>query len=330
MRRRRAALAALVALGAAAWLAVQLFAPAPGLRQPQRVTIAAGERAAPVAARLARAGIIRHAGVFRAAARLGGQWRRVKQGTYLVQPGMGAVAILHLFTSGRVEQVRLVIPEGWTVRQIGELVGERGLGGADPLTMADVAAYPAGLPRPPDDRLEGYLFPDTYQVSPGPGGRQALAGRMLGRLDEVVWRGLMGGRPAADGRSLHEVLTLASLVEGEAQRAEERPVIAGVLMNRLRRGQRLECDATVQYALGEVRKRLLYNDLMVDSPYNTYRHQGLPPGPINNPGRASVAAALRPAAAPYLYYVARPDGSHVFSRTFDEHRAAIRAIRGQR
>ena len=125
------------------------------------------------------------------------------------------------------------------------------------------------------------------------------------------------------------MIILASLVEAAAKQEDERPIIAGVLLNRLARGQRLECDATVQYALGADRKsRLMYEDLEIESDYNTYLHEGLPPGPICNPGEASIRAALEPADVAYLYYVARPDGSHVFSRTFAEHRAAIARIRG--
>jgi UPF0755 protein len=147
----------------------------------------------------------------------------------------------------------------------------------------------------------------------------------------VVWQGLLEGKPTHHGRTFPEIIVLASLVEAEAQLDEERPKIAGVLMNRLKRGQRLECDATVQYALGDRRKqRLNHNDLLLESDYNTYLHDGLPPGPICNPGEASIRAALEPAPVPFLYYVAKPDGSHMFSRTYAEHQAAIARLRKER
>ncbi len=129
--------------------------------------------------------------------------------------------------------------------------------------------------------------------------------------------------------SLHEIVTLASLVEEEAQIESERALIAGVLKNRLERGMRLECDATVQYALSKRRQRLTYSDLQIDSSYNTYRHAGLPPGPISSPGLDCLRAALKPAHTQYLFYVARGDGSHIFSRTYQEHLAAIRQVREQ-
>ena len=313
---------------AAGWLVGALTKPARTLRAPRQVIIQAGESAASVAGRLAQQGIIGSSLAFRLAARLGGRWSQVRQGTYLVRPGMSVLGILDLLASGQVEQLRLTIPEGWTVRQVSELLARHGLEGF-PAVVGAVNRYPPGLPLPPDGRLEGYLFPDTYQVGANPEAARELADKMLQRFEQLVWRGLLGGQPPQGGRSLHELMTLASLVEAEAKAARERPLIAGVLLNRLRRGQRLECDATVQYALGERRGRLLYSDLAVDSPYNTYQHQGLPPGPICNPGLTSIQAALHPAAVPYLYYVARPDGGHVFSRTYQEHLAAVRAVRGR-
>jgi UPF0755 protein len=129
-------------------------------------------------------------------------------------------------------------------------------------------------------------------------------------------------------RSLADIVTIASLIEREARIGKDRPLISGVIHNRLRKGMRLQVDATVLYALGEHKGRVTYEDLKVDSPFNTYRHKGLPPHPICNPGEASIRAALRPAKTEYLFYVARPDGSHVFTRTYAEHQQAIRAIRG--
>ena len=135
-------------------------------------------------------------------------------------------------------------------------------------------------------------------------------------------------KAAEQKKTIYEVMTLASLVEREAAVDDERPVIAGVLYNRLRTGMRLQCDATVQYALGKHKSRLLYSDLKVKSPYNTYLHAGLPPGPICSPSTASMIAALRPAKHDYLFYVARGGGRHQFTRTYEEHLKAIEAIRG--
>ncbi len=150
------------------------------------------------------------------------------------------------------------------------------------------------------------------------------------RQFEKEWRPEWTARLDSIRMSRHEVMALASIVEKEAVVADERPIIAAVYRNRLARGMLLQADPTVQYALGERVDRVLYKHLEVDSKYNTYRHAGLPPGPIASPGAASILAALYPADVPYLYFVARPDGHHEFRRTFSEHTAAIRAIRRER
>jgi UPF0755 protein len=286
---------------------------------------------------LADEGVIRSPQAFVATAYLTGKWRRIQAGRHDLAPSMTGFEILDALCRGSRAAWRwLTIPEGYTERQIGAAVEAAGVGKADEFLAA--AARPQGqetrFPLPatgpagkPSTGLEGYLFPDTYRVGPGETAEDLVA-QMLGRFGQVVWRGLFHEQPTYKGRALDEVIILASLVEGEAKREKDRPLIAGVLMNRLNRGQRLECDATVQYALGDGRNpRLTADDLNVPSDYNTYLHPGLPPGPICNPGEASIRAAMDPANVPYLYYVARPDGSHVFSRTFEEHQTAVARVR---
>jgi len=177
----------------------------------------------------------------------------------------------------------------------------------------------------PDDR-EGWLFPDTYRFPVG-ASETSIAARMLSNFKERV-SGPLADSVRASGRPLSEIVVIASLVEREARTDRDRPMIAGVIENRLRKGMRLEIDATVQYARGAHAARLLYRDLRVDSPYNTYRHAGLPPGPICNPGLPSLEAAARPARHDYLFYVLGKDGrNHEFSRTYAEHLERIRRIR---
>jgi UPF0755 protein len=173
--------------------------------------------------------------------------------------------------------------------------------------------------------LEGYLFPDTYTFAKGTSAR-AVVRTMLDRF-EAVWRDDWTARLAVLGITRHEAVTMASLVEKEARIADERPTIAAVYWNRVRVGMRLQADPTVQYALPEHVDRLLFVHLEVDSPYNTYRYDGLPPGPIASPGASSLAAALHPADVPYLFFVAHPDGHHEFRRTFQEHQQAIAMVR---
>lgn len=324
-----AAVAAGAGLAAAGLWA--LLAPA-GPDSAQLITVTPGESVGRVAATLGERGLIRSPAAFVLAAYVSGKWRRLQAGRYDLTASMSALEVLDALCHGTRKAWRWVtIPEGYTIRQIGEQLEKVGLASAEDFRRE------AQLPREADPgfsvsghSLEGYLFPDTYRVDAGepPAG---IIAQMLRRFDQVVWRGLFRGKPSYQGRSLREILILASLVEGEAKQEKERPIIAGVLMNRLRRGMRLECDATVQYALGGGRKeRLTHEDLLIESEYNTYQHPGLPPGPICNPGEASIKAAMKPAQVPYLYYVARADGSHVFSRSFAEHQVATRSVRGGR
>jgi len=332
--RRRAGLCTLlfaVALLLAAWGASAVLSPV-GDGPARLIVVEQGQSVREVARALRQEGLIHSAEAFLAAAYLTGKWRRVQAGRHELEPSMSTLQILDALGRGSRRAWRwLTIPEGYTLRQIAARVEEQELASAaDFLAQAQRPRdFEVSFPPPPGG-LEGYLFPDTYRVDMGERAEDIIA-HMLRRFEEVVWRGLLGEQPVHEGRSLQDIVILASLVEAEAKVEEERPIIAGVFMNRLARGQKLECDATVQYALGDDRKsRLLYEDLTVDSEYNTYLHPGLPPGPICSPGEASIRAALEPADVPYLFYVARPDGSHVFSRTFAEHQAAIARIRQTR
>ena len=177
----------------------------------------------------------------------------------------------------------------------------------------------------PTQTLEGYLFPDTYFFPPGTTAASAVV--TMVRRFERVWRPEWDQRLDTLALSRHDLVTLASIVEREARLDEERPVIAAVYVNRLKKGMRLEADPTVQYALPQYQKRLLLRHLTIDSPYNTYRRKGLPPGPIGAPGVASLRASVYPAEVPYLYFVAYPDGHHEFRVRHDQHVIAARAAR---
>ena len=308
-----------------------LVTPA-GRGDPRLVRISPGQSVSDVAHMLWQLGLIQDDNALVAAAYLTGKWRDIQAGRHELDPGMTALEILDALCRGSRTAWRwLVIPEGHALDEVAACVEEAGLGDAvEFLHLArHAAAFEVAFPLPKDS-LEGYLFPDTYRVDAGEGERDILV-QMLRRFEHVVWDGLFDGTSTYRGRTLRDILILASMVEEEAKVDEDRAVIAGVLVNRLRRGQRLECDATVQYALGDKRKsRLTHEDLSVESEYNTYLHPGLPPGPICSPGEASLRAAMDPAEVPYLYYVARADGSHVFSRTFAEHQAAIARVRSGR
>lgn len=320
----------LVAAVVCSYLSYQsLFRPV-NMTQSADVSIRPGASFNYVARRLEQRRIIPSALAFTVYARATGQAGLLKVGEYEVRNGQRPVDVLEMLVEGRAKAFWLTVPEGKWTSEIASLLDANWPGATEqfvtltrqPGHWQDVVAYPL-----PSTSLEGYLFPDTYCFAKGADAEQ-ITRAMLKRFQATCWNAYRT-HPPADGRSLHNVLTLASLVEGEAKLDRERPVIAGVYMNRLRQGMRLQCDATVLYAHQRRLSRVLYRDLEYDSRYNTYRYAGLPPGPINNPGLASFQAALQPAQVPYLYYVARPDGSHIFSRTLSEHRAAISRIRGK-
>jgi UPF0755 protein len=177
----------------------------------------------------------------------------------------------------------------------------------------------------PTPTLEGYLFPDTYVFPDGTTPREAV--RVMVARFQQVWLPEWNAQLQKEALSRNDVMALAAIVEKEARIPEERPVIAAVYLNRLKGGMRLQADPTVQYALGRHVARVLYKDLAIDSPYNTYRYSGLPPGPIASPGRPAIVAALFPAHVPYRYFVAHPDGHHEFTRDFRAHSAAVKAAR---
>ena len=319
-RRRRAA-----AICAAA-LTVALAAACGGPSgRPARATIPTGASVAVAADSLARAGIIRSARLFRLYAKLRGVDREIKPGTYMLPRGSSYGSALDALRAGKGLVSTITIPEGYALSQILPLLATRL--GLSPESLAVAVRDTALLHRldVPTPTLEGYLFPDTYIFSAGTTARGAI-GAMVRRFEQV-WEPAWTQRLDTIAMSRHDVVTLASIVEKEARLAPERPVIAAVYMNRLRDRMLLQADPTVQYALGEHQSRVLYKHLEVSSPYNTYKHPGLPPGPIASPGRASLAATLYPANVPYKYFVALPDGHHEFRTDLAGHEEARRMAR---
>lgn len=296
--------------------------------EPVRITVEQGEGFASVLADLRQHGLVRRAWTFKFFAQVLRHDRNIKRGTYEFLPGTPPVDILRALVRGDVLSVRVTVPEGYTSWQIAGAFQPAGVDSASLLAAIRDPELLTAL-RVPVPTLEGYLFPDTYLV---PFGSSAgdVVGQMLHRLSEE-WTPADERRAGELGMSRHQALTLASIIEAEARVAEERPKVSAVYHNRLARGMRLEADPTVAYAMGGFRGRLYYKDLKIDSPYNTYRNSGLPPGPICSPGASSIRAALHPDPdEPALYFVARGDGRHVFSSTLREHNAAVQEARRAR
>ncbi|MDR7483347.1 MAG: endolytic transglycosylase MltG [Armatimonadota bacterium] len=314
-----------VAAGGVGWW---LLGPVDG-GEERVVVIARGASAWAIGRQLAEAGLVRTPASLVVAAALQRRLSALQEGEYVLRPSQSALEIADRLARGATRLHRVTIPEGYTVRQIADVLAGAGL--VDRARFLDVALRRGRtLGRPwlaalPTESLEGYLFPDTYYLPRGLS-EEAVVGHLVDRFEAAVDASVRAAA-AARGLSLHELITVASMVEREAQVPEERPVIAAVIYNRLARGMRLEIDATVLYALGQHKAVVTLTDLAVESPYNTYRRQGLPPGPIASPGLAALEAAAHPAAVPYLYYVRRPDGRHHFSRTLAEHLDAVRRYR---
>lgn len=255
-------------------------------------------------------------------ARLHGVDQKLKPGRYLFNNGQSLPQIVSMLVAGPPDVIVYTMPEGYNLTQLTELLVQKGLADREEfkklLARSGSFAHPFLKKLPPGVSLEGYLYPDTYHAG-GSTGEGQIIGMMLDRFDEQIKKLDYERKAAENNLTLHQAVTIASLVEGEAVVDEERPLIAGVIYNRLRLGMPLQIDATVEYALGTQKEKILYKDLEIDSPYNTYRVKGLPPGPINSPGEASLLAAVQPARTEYLYYVAKPDGTHAFSSSLAEH-----------
>ena len=292
---------------------------------PARVTIPPGASMRVAAESLARADVVGSARMFRAYAKLRKSDRGIKAGTYLISRDASWESVLDALRDGRGLVTTVLVPEGFTLAQVESVLATRL--GLDPDSVRAAVTDTALLHRldTPIPNVEGYLFPDTYHFPPGTTARGAVA--TMVRRFEQRWRTEWSARLDTLAVSRHDLLTMASIVEREAKKPEERPVIAAVYWNRLRRGMLLQADPTVQYALPQYQSRLLNRHLTVKSPYNTYVHKGLPPGPIGAPGVASIEAALHPADVPFLYFVAYPDGHHEFRMTLEEHQAEARKAR---
>jgi UPF0755 protein len=279
-----------------------------------------------VQALLVEEGLLERPRLFRWVAYISGKEKKIKPGRYLIRYGESVSSILGKMARGEVEYARVIVPEGFMLHEIASLVGEKA--DVDSAAFHDLAldtafVHELGLDAP---SLEGYLFPDTYLFSWPLTARDALL-RMAHRFEEVY-----GATIALVSDSLpftrNELVTLASIIQAEAVWDSEMPHISAVYHNRLVRGMRLEADPTVAYSLGGVRRRLWYRDLRVDSPYNTYRRRGLPPGPICSPGRSALIAAMKPLEDCLdLYFVANGGGRHHFSETLAEHLEVQRRVR---
>ncbi|MDQ0191990.1 UPF0755 protein [Paenibacillus wynnii] len=324
------------AAGGGAWYIWNGMQPVSTAGPAVTFTIEKGMGSSQIADLLEKNGIIRKSLFFKGYLKWTKEGSQFKAGTYTAKPGDTYDNLITRLNAGDVvkkEMITFTIPEGYTAEQVVDKLEDAWkidsavfldlVNSGTELKETDILGIPSdkGIRH----RLEGYLFPETYEIVKDSTVQEvveAMLTQFKKKLDTIPnWQQKLKER----GLSLHELLTVASLVEREVVVDSERPLVAGVIYNRLDKGQKLEIDATVQYLLDKQKERLLNKDLEVDSPYNTYRNVGLPPGPICNPGLAAIEAALSPEASEYFFYVTKKDGSqaHLFAKTYKEHLANI-------
>lgn len=267
-------------------------------------------------------GLIKSWRVFSIYVRYTGADSKLKAGEYKLDSAQTLPEIVQMMINGSNTGYLVTVPEGFNIKQIADLLVAKGL--ADKTDFYETAAnsnftypYMKNLPAG-DNRLEGYLFPDTYSFSKENDSKEIID-TMLNRFSTVISELDYEQKANKIGFTLHQAVTIASMIEREARYDNERAVIAGVIINRLRIGMPLQIDATIQYVLGTNRIKLYNKDLEINSPYNTYRIKGLPPGPIASPGKQSLLAVINSEKSGYLYYLAKPDGTHVFSTSLEQH-----------
>ncbi len=326
---------------------VAVGTPAAAGGQTITIKIEKGETARTIGDKLQKAGVVRSATWFRMLAEIDGIQNDLAAGTYTFQPDTDTEAVLQRIKAGYyAPQILVTIPEGLRIEQVADLLEKKGVVQAQPLLDAIRAGQaPSDLPalgdllndRPQGSSLEGYIFPDTYYF-PIKATPADVLRTMLNALGDRFDPDLRAA-VKAEGLTDYQALTLASIVEREAQVPSERPIIASVYLNRLKAGMPLQADPTVQYAIaqdaasinsfGWWKQQLTQDDLKIQSPYNTYLNAGLPAGPICNPGRDAIAAVAHPAQTNYLYFVAKGDGSHAFAATLAEHNANVQKYQNQ-
>ena len=321
----------LVAGGALGFMYMRVNQPYRGWDGAEQfVEIPPGAGSVGIGDRLVDAGVIRDRSTYRTALWMTGQARHLKAGDYRFDRAMTPFEAIDKIARGDVYVINVTFPEGLTMMEMAKIFESHQLGSAASFIKAAKDPAPIRDLDPAANDLEGYLFPETYALP-----RRTDAAKLVRLMVAAFTHAFtpeLRAAAAATNRTVRQMVTLASIVEKETAKPEERPIVAAVYANRLRIGMALQCDPTVIYALqraGKYSGNLRREDLAMDSPYNTYRNPGLPPGPIANPGMASLRSALKPTATTYLYFVAKPDGSgrHVFSETLEQHNAAVQAYR---
>ena len=304
------------------FLVAHVFTASSGNSKPVELRVEQGEPFAAVVRKLRAHRVIPNDKLFSLWARLTGSDKKVQWGVYRFDPSLAPQEVLHRLVTGKRVFLMVTIPEGLTIKEIAELLAKMQIAdrekflaaAADPELLATLGLKEKGL--------EGYLFPNTYQFTPMTSEKEIIVtmAEHFRKASEPIWAQL----DSRQQLSRHDIITLASIIEKETGIEAERPLVSAVFHNRLKRNMPLQSDPTVIYGLKEFDGNLTRKDLKDQNPYNTYRIPALPPGPICNPSLASIKAALQPAEVPYLFFVSKNDGTHIFSQDLESHNQAVR------
>ncbi|MBI5748425.1 MAG: endolytic transglycosylase MltG [Nitrospinae bacterium] len=332
----------IIAIVSIMYIKKSVTTPMSRIANPKIINIPRGSDLKTVSSMLKRDGIIKDTMTFNLLAKYKYAEGNLKAGEYQLSPDMPPLHILNLILEGKVYQYPVTIPEGYNIFEIASLLNKKGLAEREKFVLLAFNRDFIESLGIEANNLEGYVFPDTYYIQKGMD-ESAIIKKMVDTFRKRVLNEItdepskrpkvLRGEYQKTGLTIHQLITLASLIEKETGNEVEKPIISAVFHNRFKKRMRLQCDPTVIYALllkGLKEKKIIYDgnirkeDLSIDSPYNTYRYAGLPPGPIANPGKSSIHAAIYPSVSKYIYFVSKNDGSHHFSSTIEEHNRAVR------
>lgn len=300
------------------------MAPEPGSNKIVNFVVEKGEGAKEISIKLKSEGLIKHSSIFRTYVLFKGLSKKLQAGQYELSPSMNLPSIVKKLSRGEIIKEKITIIEGWNLKNITQYFQDNEISTQEEFLELTKKDFSQGLSflldKPKDLSLEGYLFPDTYEVIPGASAENIIR-KILNNLDQKITPDLRE-EINQQGKSIFEIITMASLLEKEVRTLEDKKIVSGILWKRLEIGMPLQVDATINYITGKNDDGASFIDLEIDSPYNTYKYYGLPLGPIANPGLDSILAAIYPQDSDYLYYLSDHDGRTIFSETYKEHNAA--------
>ena len=318
-------LLALICFVAAVFLWSDIYlAPEPGSNKLVSFTVEKGEGAKEISVKLKSEGLLKHSSIFRIYVLLIGKSKKLQAGQYELSPSMSLSDIVKKFSKGKIIKEKITIIEGWNLKDIARYFQEKNISSQEEFLELTKNDFSQGISvlsdKPKDLDLEGYLFPDTYEIIPGTSAKNIIK-KILNNLDQKITPDLRE-EISRQKKSIFEIITMASLIEKEVSSLEDKKIVSGIFWKRIKTNTPLQSCASINYITGKNDRGALWQDIEIDSPYNTYKYRGLPLGPISSPGLESILASIYPEESDYWYYLSTPSGKTIFSKTFKEHSAA--------